>query len=72
MHPWLLDCLQLRVNAMEQGYTDLLNEYRLALGLWSETRALYSPDRPEVIAATRHLEALERELASYSRWALAA
>jgi len=72
MHLWLLDCSQVGVNAIEQGYTELLNEYRLALGLWSETRALYSPDRPEVIAATRHLEALEQELASYSQSALAA
>ncbi len=60
------------VNAMEQGYAELLNEYRLALGLWSETRALYSPDRPEVIAATRHLDSLEQDLASYSQSALVA
>ena len=26
----------------------LLDEYRMALGLWSETRALYAPDTAEV------------------------
>ena len=57
---------------MEQSYTELLNEYRIALGLWSEVRAHYSPDEPEVIAATSHLEGLERELASFSQPALAA
>jgi len=53
------------VNATEQEYTKLLNEYRIALSLWSETRALYSLDKPEVIAATRHLDELERELSFY-------
>jgi len=60
------------MNAMEQSYTELLNEYRIALGLWSEVRAHYSPDEPEVIAATSHLEGLERELAAFSQPALAA
>ena len=40
----------------------LLDEYRMALSLWSETRALYSPDAGEVVQATRHLEGLEHEL----------
>jgi hypothetical protein len=40
----------------------LLDEYRMALSLWSETRALYSPDAAEVIQATRHLQDLEQEL----------
>jgi hypothetical protein len=57
---------------MERTYTELLNEYRIALGLWSEARALYSPDEPEVAAATSHLEAIEQELASFSQPALAA
>jgi hypothetical protein len=57
---------------MEQSYTELLNEYRIALGLWSEARAVYSPDEPEVAAATSHLEALELELASFSQPAVAA
>ena len=40
----------------------LLDEYRMALSLWSETRAFYSPDALEVVVATRHLEELEHEL----------
>jgi hypothetical protein len=60
------------MNAMEQSYTQLLDDYRIALGLWSEVRAHYSPEDPEVAAATTHLEALEQELAAYSQPALAA
>ena len=40
----------------------LLDEYRMALGLWSETRALYVPLSPEIDQATKHLEDLEQEL----------
>jgi hypothetical protein len=40
----------------------LLDEYRMALNLWSETRALYVPDAPEIVQATKHLEDLEYEL----------
>ena len=40
----------------------LLDEYRMALSLWSETRAFYSPEGIEVAEATRHLEELEHEL----------
>jgi hypothetical protein len=40
----------------------LLDEYRMALSLWSETRALYSPGAAEILQATKHLEDLEREL----------
>jgi hypothetical protein len=40
----------------------LLDEYRMALSLWSETRAFYSPEAVEVLQATRHLEELEEEL----------
>lgn len=68
----LLGCIQFSMNAMERTYTELLNEYRVALGLWSEVRAHYSPDEPEVAAATNHLEAIEQELASFSQPALAA
>jgi len=57
---------------MEQAYIELLNEYRIALGLWSEVRAHYSADEAEVAAATSHLEALEQELSSFSQPALAA
>jgi len=60
------------MNALERSYTELLNEYRMALGLWSEVRAHYSPDKLEVMAATSHLDALEQELASFSQPALAA
>jgi len=35
----------------------LLDEYRMALSLWSETRALYSPEAAEIEQATKHLEA---------------
>ena len=57
---------------MEREYTGLLSEYRIALQVWSEARALYSPDQPEVTAATNHLEALERELRAFSQPTLAA
>jgi hypothetical protein len=67
MHPRQLECIQLGMNAMEQSYTELLNEYRTALGVWSEARAVYSPDGSEVVAATNHLEALEQELATFSQ-----
>jgi len=60
------------VNAMKQTHLELLNEYRIALGLWSDARALYPPHVPEVAAATSHLEALEEQLASFSVSALAA
>ncbi len=40
----------------------LLDEYRMALSLWSETRALYSPGAAEIVQATKHLEDLEHEL----------
>ena len=67
MHLWQLECIQSSMNAMEREYTELLSEYRVALGVWSEARALYSPDEPEVAAATNHLEALEQELVSFSQ-----
>jgi hypothetical protein len=40
----------------------LLDEYRMALSLWSETRALYSLEAPEIVQATKHLEDLEHEI----------
>ena len=39
-----------------------LDEYRMALSLWSETRALYLPQAAEIAQATKHLEDLEYEL----------
>lgn len=53
-------------------YLELLNEYRTALSLWSEARFIYLSDTPEVLAATRHLDALESELKFYKQPALAA
>jgi hypothetical protein len=40
----------------------LLDEYRMALSLWTEARALYVPDAVEVAQAITHLENLEHEL----------
>jgi len=39
----------------------------MALSLWSEARALYSSDEPEVIAVTKRVEALEEELSFYNK-----
>ena len=52
---------------MEREYTELLSAYRVALCVWAEARAVYSPDQPEVAAATSHLDALEQELAAFSK-----
>jgi hypothetical protein len=60
------------MNATEQAYAERLAAYRMALGLWSEVRAHYPADAPEVIAAAGHLEALEQELASLKQPAVAA
>jgi len=51
---------------MTQTHLRLLDEYRMALGLSSDVRALYAPQDPEVAAATSHLEALEQKLATLS------
>ena len=40
----------------------LLDEYRMALSFWSETRALYLPEALEIVQATKHLEDLEHAL----------
>jgi hypothetical protein len=50
----------------------LLDEYRIALSLWSEVRALFPPQAAEVLEATKHLETLEHALAAYEEPALAA
>jgi len=60
------------VSALEKKYTEFLNDYRIALGVWTEVRALYSPDAPEITAATDHLEAIEKQLGTFSEPALAA
>ncbi|MBI2687381.1 MAG: hypothetical protein HYX27_13800 [Acidobacteria bacterium] len=47
-------------------HTALLNEYRIALRLWTEARALYQHDTaPEVVEANRLVEALEHRLRDY-------
>jgi hypothetical protein len=63
---WRSECIQQGMNAIKESNTVLLNEYRIALGVWSEARAIYGADDPEVKAATEHLESLERELQSLS------
>jgi hypothetical protein len=50
----------------------LLDEYQMALRLWSEVRGLYPPETTEVLEATYHLETLEHALASCEEPALAA
>ena len=50
------------IAGISEKHVALLDEYRMALSLWSETRALYTPEAVEVVEATRHLEELEHEL----------
>ena len=50
------------IAGMSAKHMGLLDEYRMALSLWSETRAFYAPEAIEVVVATRHLEELEHEL----------
>jgi hypothetical protein len=50
------------ITGVSSKHMALLDEYRMALSLWSETRALYSADAIEVRQATKHLEALEEDL----------
>jgi len=50
------------IKGISSKHMALLDEYRMALSLWSETRALYSADAIEVRQATKHLEALEEDL----------
>ena len=50
------------ITGISSKHMALLDEYRMALSLWSETRALYSPEAAETVQATKHLEDLEHEL----------
>jgi len=50
------------IAGIDPKHMALLDEYRMALSLWSETRALYLPEAMEVVQATKHLEDLEYEL----------
>ncbi len=47
-----------------EGLAGLREEYRIALRLWSETKALYPSDSAEVQSATDLLNALEADLAT--------
>lgn len=47
------------------AHSALLDEYRAALQVWSEARALYAQDSPEVADATRHVEEIERRLKDF-------
>lgn len=46
-------------------HQSLLDEYRTALRLWTEARALYPDSSPAVIAATSRLEEIEQDLREY-------
>jgi len=50
------------MSAKPTTYDELLAEYRYALGIWTETKALYPPEAPEVFQATWHLEDVEHSL----------
>ncbi|MEO8049035.1 MAG: hypothetical protein ABI833_01350 [Acidobacteriota bacterium] len=50
------------ITGISAKHMALLDEYRMALGLWSETRALYSAEAAEVQQVIKHLEELERSL----------
>ena len=60
------------VAGISSEHRALLDEYQMALRLWSEVRALFSPQAAEVLEATEHLETLEHDLAAYEEPALAA
>ena len=50
-----------------ETYQELVMEYRIALRIWSEARALYPDDSPEVERATEHLGILEYQLTHSDR-----
>jgi len=47
------------------AHSELLDDYRAALQVWSEARAVYAQDSPEVAEATRHIEEVEQRLQDY-------
>ena len=53
--------------AKKVTYEEVLGEYRYALGIWTETKALYASDGPEVFQATLQLEELEKKLENFPR-----
>ena len=50
------------ITGISSKHMALLDEYRMALSLWSETRALYTAEAAEVVQATKHLVDLEHEI----------
>lgn len=50
------------IEGISEAHQELLTEYRIALGLWSEARALYPPDSSEIERATEHLAIVEFQL----------
>ena len=59
---WIFTCSALGMTIKKVSYEELLSEYRYSLGIWTETKALYSSDGPEVFYAALALEALEKQL----------
>jgi hypothetical protein len=55
------------MGAMFQSHSQLLWEYRMALGLWSEVRVHYQESEPEVVAVAGYLDLLEDELVLAAR-----
>jgi hypothetical protein len=60
------------IGGISPEHRALLDEYEMALRLWSEARVLYAPGAEEVLEATKHVENLEKDLALYKEPALAA
>ena len=50
------------IEGRSEEHNALLVEYRIALGIWSEARAIYPADSPEVERATEHLAIVEYQL----------
>ena len=59
---WLKNCFHDGMIIKQVSYSELLDEYRYALGIWTETKALYPSDGLEVFQATLVLEELEKQL----------
>lgn len=53
------------IAAVSSTHQSLLEEYRTALRLWTEARALYPDSSPAVLAATSRLEEIEQDLRDY-------
>jgi hypothetical protein len=44
------------------SHEELQKQYGVALRVWSKAKGIYSPDSPEVVAATALVDELERKL----------